>query len=80
MWWLKYNLTYFPFQITPHPLDTDMNDFFDKYVPANCIPSDFDGDMPSLQELAENVFKENRKLKTYLEMDEKQIALYKNGK
>lgn len=57
-----------------------MNEFFEKHVPANCIPSDFGGDMPSLKELTENVFKENRRLKTYIEMDEKQVELYKNEK
>lgn len=57
-----------------------MNEFFEKHIPANCIPVDFGGDQPSLQELAEEVFKENRRLKSFLETEEKQVQLYKNKK
>lgn len=73
-------ISIFFFQIIAHPVDSDMNEFFEKHVPANCIPVDFGGDQPSLQELAEEVFKENRRLKSFLETEERQIQLYKSKK
>lgn len=57
-----------------------MNEFFEKHVPANCMPVDFGGNQPTLQELADEVFKENRRLKTFLETEEKQVQQYKNKK
>lgn len=57
-----------------------MNDFFEKYIPSSCIPVDFGGDLPSLEELSEEMFKEMRKLSSFIEMEEKQVQLYKNEK
>lgn len=41
---------------------------------------DFGGDQPRLDDLCEEAFKENRRLKSFLEMEEKQVQQYKNQK
>lgn len=64
----------------PHPVDADMKEFFEKHVPASCIPSDYGGDLPSLQELADGMFKEIRRRGSLIEMDEKQVQLYTKEK
>lgn len=57
-----------------------MENFFEKYVPASCMPSDFGGELPSLSQLSEDIQHEIRKLKTFLEIEEKQIQLYRKEK
>lgn len=44
------------------------------------MPSDFGGELPSLDKLSEDVQNEARKLKTFLEIEEKQIQLYRKEK
>ena len=39
-----------------HTPDLDYNEFFEKYVPRHCMPSDYGGTLPSFEELhAKNV-------------------------
>ncbi|XP_023310172.1 retinaldehyde-binding protein 1-like isoform X2 [Anoplophora glabripennis] len=66
--------------IIPHSPAMPMEDFFEKYVPASCMPSDLGGELPTLDQLSEDTQNECRKLKTFLEMEEKQVQLYKKEK
>ncbi|KAG5896673.1 hypothetical protein JTB14_021314 [Gonioctena quinquepunctata] len=63
--------------ILVHPPDTNMEDFFEKHIPASCMPADFGGDSTNLDQLSEEFQNQCRKLKIYLEECEKQVELYK---
>ncbi|XP_074041785.1 alpha-tocopherol transfer protein isoform X2 [Leptinotarsa decemlineata] len=63
--------------IVSHPPDTKMEEFFENYIPASCMPVDFGGELPSLEQMSEDFQNQCRKLKTFLQTGEKQVELYK---
>ncbi|KAJ8910508.1 hypothetical protein NQ315_012355, partial [Exocentrus adspersus] len=67
-------------KIIAHPPNTPMEEFFEKYLPASCMPSDFGGELSSLDELSEHLQNETRKLKIFLETDDRQVQLYRKEK
>ncbi|CAH1118370.1 unnamed protein product [Phaedon cochleariae] len=66
--------------IIAHPPETDMEDFFEKHIPAHCMPADFGGDLPTMDQLSLDTQKRWRQVKSFLEAQEEQVRLYKNNK
>ncbi|XP_057658251.1 alpha-tocopherol transfer protein-like isoform X1 [Diorhabda carinulata] len=63
--------------IITHSPGANMQEFFEKYIPASSMPSDYGGDLPSIEKLSEDTRKYLQSMKTFLEAEEKQIQLYK---
>ncbi|CAG9831433.1 unnamed protein product [Diabrotica balteata] len=62
-----------------HPPNTNMQDFFEDCVPASCMPSNYGGELGALDELHEESNNYLTKLKTFYEIEEKQIQQYNNA-
>ena len=58
-----------------HPSNTDMEKFYRDYIPKSCLPSDFGGDLASVEELHEQSKLEFMRLRPYYIAEEKQAAL-----
>ncbi|KAJ8981881.1 hypothetical protein NQ317_008229 [Molorchus minor] len=50
--------------------------FFEKFIPASCMPSDFGGDLPPSEQLGDDFVNSCKTLKTFHKQDERQIQLY----
>lgn len=66
--------------IVTHPPNMNMDEFFEKYVPADLLPSDYGGNLPNLEQLSEETKLSAQKLKHYFEAGEQQIEAYKELK
>ncbi|XP_070491774.1 alpha-tocopherol transfer protein-like [Chironomus tepperi] len=53
-----------------HTADMDYNEFFEKHVPRHCMPSDYGGDLPSLDELHAKNIETLRTMKEYYRLEE----------
>lgn len=58
-----------------HQSNMDMEQFYEKYVPKSCLPSDLGGDLPSIKELHDQHCKEFMRLRPYFLAEEKQAEL-----
>nr|CAH7758590.1 unnamed protein product [Callosobruchus chinensis] len=63
--------------IIAHPPGMPWSELHEKYIPASLLPSDLGGELPSVDQMHEEVQKELRKLKTFLETHDKQALMYK---
>ncbi|CAG9861510.1 unnamed protein product [Phyllotreta striolata] len=66
--------------IITHPPETSMQDFFENHIPAACMPSNFGGELKSLEEISEDTKEYIRGVKGFLEDEEQQIQFFKNEK
>ncbi|XP_070491802.1 alpha-tocopherol transfer protein-like [Chironomus tepperi] len=53
-----------------HTPDMDYNEFFEKHVPRHCMPSDYGGDLPSLDELHAKNIETLTSMKEYYYLEE----------
>ncbi|GAB0093017.1 alpha-tocopherol transfer protein-like [Sergentomyia squamirostris] len=54
-----------------HPSDLNMEEFYEKYIPKSCLPSDFGGDCPSVADMHASFKKELEEMRDFLMDDEK---------
>lgn len=55
-----------------------MDDFYEKYISRECLPSDFGGDLASCEELHEQFKNEFYKLREYFRAEEEQRGSFWN--
>lgn len=67
------------FQIHFHYASVDYNKFFDEVVPRSCMPSDFGGDLESIEELHKQTCIELNNQNYYFLMEELQASLEIGG-
>ncbi|RZC42855.1 CRAL TRIO domain containing protein [Asbolus verrucosus] len=60
-----------------HQPDMDMNDFFEKFLAADCCPEDYGGTLPSLESLSAASYQEMRNLQTFYKDEEEQIKSFR---
>lgn len=53
-----------------------MNEFYEKAIPRECLPSDFGGDLASIKELHEQFKNEYYNLRDYFRAEEEQRGSY----
>jgi hypothetical protein len=53
----------------------DYEKFYNKYIPKSCLPSDFGGDLESVEELHKKHCEEFTRLRPYFIAEEQQAAL-----
>jgi hypothetical protein len=53
----------------------DYEKFYEEHIPKSCLPSDFGGDLESVEVLHENHCKEFKRLRDYYVEEEQQAAL-----
>ena len=53
-----------------HTSELDYEEFFEKYVPRHCMPSDYGGDLPSFDELHSKNVKSLVSMKEYYYLEE----------
>lgn len=56
-----------------HYADIDWENFYDKHIPKSCLPSDYGGDLPSVDELSKKNLDELKNLADYFELEEETI-------
>lgn len=59
-------------QIHFHPPTDDMSKFHKEVIPKSCLPSDFQGDLPSVDELHEMNTKKLEEMRPYFDAEQKQ--------
>ena len=53
----------------------DYEQFYKDYIPKSCLPSDFGGDLESVEVLHQKHCKEFQRLKPYFDWEEEQASL-----
>ncbi|RZB40162.1 CRAL TRIO domain containing protein [Asbolus verrucosus] len=59
-----------------HQPNIDMNDFFERFLPADCIPEDYGGTLPSLKIMSMVTYQEMRAMETFYKDEEEQIKSF----
>lgn len=54
-----------------HPTDLDYQKFYDECIPKSCLPSDYGGDLESIEELHDRHKKSMMKLRDYFLIGDK---------
>lgn len=57
-------------QLYTHTSDIDYDDFYKNWIPKQCLPSDFGGDLPTVAEMHTNFRKEFDDLRDYFLAEE----------
>lgn len=63
------------FQIHVHPSNMDFEKFYENFVPKSCLPSDYGGDLDSVEELHKQHTEEFLTLENHFIEEEKQAKL-----
>lgn len=66
--------------ISTHTPNMNINTFHEKYIPANLLPSDYGGTLPSMEVLSSETKTFCRDLKCYLDSTEQQVEIYKENR
>lgn len=53
-----------------------MNQFYKEWVPAACLPKEYGGELPPVEEMNKKMVQEFRELKPHFEAEEKLRKLY----
>ncbi|RZB40160.1 CRAL TRIO domain containing protein [Asbolus verrucosus] len=59
-----------------HQPNIDMNDFFERFLPADCVPEDYGGTLPSLEILSLDTYQEMRDMERFYRDEEEQIKSF----
>lgn len=60
------------FQLHTHTSDINYEEFYKKWIPKECLPSDFGGDLPTVVEMHKDFRKELDSLRDYFLAEEDQ--------
>ncbi|KAL3270855.1 hypothetical protein HHI36_021373 [Cryptolaemus montrouzieri] len=63
-----------------HPSSMDMEEFYEKYVEAECLPSDYGGKLPPMKTLEEKSLEDLKKMSKWFEVEEELRKDYKPPK
>jgi hypothetical protein len=53
-----------------HYADIDWEHFYENHIPRSCLPSDYGGDLESIEELGRKNFQELKMLRDYYKTEE----------
>lgn len=56
-----------------HYADIDWENFYEKHIPRSCLPSDYGGDLESVEVLSKKNLAELKNLKDYFEIEEEGV-------
>lgn len=54
-----------------------MNEFFEKHIPADCMPKEYGGELPSSDSMQEDLTKKLIDMMPFFEAEEKQRSAFK---
>jgi hypothetical protein len=62
-----------------HYADINWEEFYEKHIPRSCLPSDYGGDLGSIEDLSKKHYEELKHLNDYYDVEEKHIFDDVNG-